>query len=98
MKSLATRSYTFQELLNRIDLEYWRVRHHGREQYTFIPLQYIDEAHILDSHRPHSLLLGHVRPGSRGSARADQPSCGGGEMSMICGSCNQTGIRWMGQF
>ena len=40
MKSLATRSYTFQELLNRIDLEYWRVRHHGREQYTFIPLQY----------------------------------------------------------
>ena len=40
MKSLATRSYTFQELLNRIDLEYWRVRHHGREQYTFIPIQY----------------------------------------------------------
>jgi hypothetical protein len=40
MKRLATRSYTFQELLNRIDLEYWRVRHHGKEQYTFVPLQY----------------------------------------------------------
>jgi hypothetical protein len=37
---LATRIYSFEELLHRIDLEYWRVRHHGREHYTFVPLQY----------------------------------------------------------
>lgn len=40
MKRLATRIYSLEELLHRIDLEYWRVRHHGREHYTFVPLQY----------------------------------------------------------
>jgi hypothetical protein len=40
MKRLATRVYTFQELMNRIDLEYWRVHHHGQEQYTFVPVRY----------------------------------------------------------
>lgn len=40
MKRLATRSYTFQELLNRIDLEYWRVRKHSEMSFTFVPLQY----------------------------------------------------------
>lgn len=37
---LGTRIYTFQELMNRIDMEYWLVHHHGREQYTFVPVQY----------------------------------------------------------
>lgn len=40
MKRLATRVYTFQELMNRIDMEYWYVHHHGQEQYTFVPVQY----------------------------------------------------------
>ena len=40
MKQLATRRYTFKELLNRIDLEYWRVRRHDDMNFTFIPLQY----------------------------------------------------------
>ena len=40
MKPIATRSYTFQELMNRIDLEYWRVRRHSDMSFTFIPLQY----------------------------------------------------------
>ena len=40
MKQLATRHYTFQELLNRIDLEYWRVVEHNEMNYTFIPIKY----------------------------------------------------------
>lgn len=40
MKRLATRIYTFQELMNRIDMEYWAVHKHGREQYTFVPVRY----------------------------------------------------------
>lgn len=40
MKPITTRSYTFQELMNRIDLEYWRVRRHSDMSFTFIPLQY----------------------------------------------------------
>ncbi|MCU1758754.1 hypothetical protein NTD84_03335 [Pseudomonas sp. 14P_8.1_Bac3] len=41
MKRLATRVYTFQELMNRIDMEFWLVHHHGQEQYTFVPVQYM---------------------------------------------------------
>lgn len=37
---LGTRVYTFQELMNRLDMEFWRVHHHGREHYTFVPVQY----------------------------------------------------------
>lgn len=37
---LGTRIYTFQELMNRIDMEYRAVHKHGREQYTFVPVQY----------------------------------------------------------
>ncbi|WP_275424132.1 hypothetical protein [Pseudomonas sp. MIL9] len=37
---LGTRIYTFQELMNRIDMEYWSVHKHGREQHTFVPVQY----------------------------------------------------------
>jgi hypothetical protein len=40
MKILASRIYTFQELLNRIDLEYWRVHEYDEMNYTFVPLQY----------------------------------------------------------
>jgi hypothetical protein len=40
MKRLATRVYTFQELMNRIDMEFWSVHHHGQEQYTFVPVRY----------------------------------------------------------
>jgi len=40
MKQIATRRYTFQELLNRIDLEYWRVVEHNEMNYTFIPIKY----------------------------------------------------------
>lgn len=40
MKRLAMRMYTLEELLHRIDLEYWRVRKHNDMNYTFIPLQY----------------------------------------------------------
>jgi hypothetical protein len=40
MKRLATRVYTFNELMNRIDMEYWLVHRHGQEQYTFVPIQY----------------------------------------------------------
>ena len=40
MKIHATRHYTFQELLNRIDLEYWRVVEHDEMNYTFIPIKY----------------------------------------------------------
>lgn len=40
MKRLATRMYTFQELMNRIDMEYWRVHAHGQGQFTFVPIQY----------------------------------------------------------
>ncbi|RVD77054.1 hypothetical protein [Pseudomonas koreensis] len=40
MKIHATRHYTFKELLNRIDLEYWRVVEHDEMNYTFIPIKY----------------------------------------------------------
>ena len=43
MKPLATRIYTFKELMNRIDLEYWRVHSHGNGQFTFVPVHYWSE-------------------------------------------------------
>ena len=43
MKPLATRLYTFQELMNRIDLEYWRVHEHNDMNYTFVPIKYWSE-------------------------------------------------------
>jgi hypothetical protein len=39
-RTFATRMYTFQELMNRLDMEYWRVHHHGMDYYTFVPVQY----------------------------------------------------------
>ncbi|MGF6153984.1 hypothetical protein [Pseudomonas fluorescens] len=40
MKILASRIYSFEDLLKRIDLDNWRVREHNEMNYTFIPLQY----------------------------------------------------------
>lgn len=37
---LGTRIYTFPELMKRLDMANWSVHHHGREQYTFVPVQY----------------------------------------------------------
>lgn len=37
---LGTRVYTFQELMNRIDMEYWYVHCHGQDIFTFVPIQY----------------------------------------------------------
>lgn len=39
-RTYATRMYTFHELMNRLDMEYWRVHHHGMGYYTFVPVQY----------------------------------------------------------
>lgn len=40
MKIMASRVCSFEELLKRIDLEFWRVRKHNEMNYTFIPLRY----------------------------------------------------------
>lgn len=37
-RTLATRIYTFQELMNRLDSDYWYVHHHGMGYYTFVPV------------------------------------------------------------
>ena len=34
-RTYATRIYTFQELMNRPDSDYWYVHHHGMGYYTF---------------------------------------------------------------
>jgi len=38
-RTYATRLYTFQELMNRLDSDYWYVHHHGMGYYTFVPVQ-----------------------------------------------------------
>ncbi|WP_256578671.1 hypothetical protein [Pseudomonas sp. B28(2017)] len=40
MKILVTRVYSFEALLKRLDMEFWRVREHNEMNYTFIPIQY----------------------------------------------------------
>jgi hypothetical protein len=40
MKILASRVCSFKELLERIDLDGWRVRKHNDMNFTFIPLKY----------------------------------------------------------
>jgi hypothetical protein len=37
-RTYATRLYTFRELMNRLDSDYWCVHHHGGDNYTFIPV------------------------------------------------------------
>lgn len=37
---LGTRVYTFDELMKHLNSDLWYVHKHGREQYTFVPVQY----------------------------------------------------------
>lgn len=41
--NLGTRSYTFKELMNRIDMDYWYVvesKEEPDQHFTFVPVQY----------------------------------------------------------
>lgn len=37
---LGTRVYTFEDLMKHLNSDLWYVHKHGREQYTFVPVQY----------------------------------------------------------
>lgn len=40
MKRIGVRMYTFQQLMNRLDSDFWCVRKVGNESYMFMPVQY----------------------------------------------------------